>query len=61
MYVNGVFSDSLVMSSGVPRWSILGPLLSLIYINMVKATNYFSLRLLAQNMSLTATGRDLDH
>ena len=59
VFVNGVESNFLLVNSGVPQGSILGPLM--IYINdFEKATNYFSLRLFADDTSLTATGKDLD-
>ena len=61
VYVNGAESSFLSVNSGVPQGSILGPFLFLVYINdIVNATNYFSLRLFADDTSLTATGRDLD-
>ena len=61
VFVNGVESNFLLVNSGVPQGSILGPHLFLIYINdFEKATNYFSLRLFADDTSLTATGKDLD-
>ena len=61
VFVNGVESNFLSVNSGVPQGSILGPFLFLIYINdFAKATNYFSLRLFADDTSLTATGKDLD-
>ena len=61
VHVNGMFSDSLAIYTGVPQGSILGSLLFLISINdIVKITNYFSLRLFADDTSLTATGKNLD-
>ena len=60
-FVNGVQSNFLLVNSGLPQGPILGPFLFLIYINdFEKATNYFSLRLFADDTSLTATGKDLD-
>ena len=61
MYVNGVASDSCVISTGVPQGSILGPLLFIIFINdLPKISTFFSTRLYADDTSLTASGCDLD-
>ena len=61
MYVNGVASDSCVISTGVPQGSILGPLLFIIFINdLLKFFTFFSTRLYADDTSFTASGSDLD-
>ena len=61
MYVNGVASDSCVISTGVPQGSILGPLLFIIFIiDLPKISTFFSARLYAGDTSLTASGSDLD-
>ena len=61
VYINGVMSDLYKISSGVPQGSILGPLLFLIFINdFPNASAYFSVKLYADDTSLTASGNDLD-
>ena len=61
VFVNGVESDFLQVNSGVPQGSILGPVIFLVYINdFVNATNYFSIRLFADDTLLTLAGKDLD-
>ena len=59
--VNGIFSDTLQISSGVPQGSILGPLLFLLYINdFIQASKMFSMRLYADDTSLTVSGKNID-
>ena len=61
VFVNGVESNFYLLKSGVPQGSISGPFLFTVYINdMVRATNYFTVRLFADDTSLTAVGSDLD-
>ena len=61
VFVNGTTSDTMPISSGVPQGSILGPLLFLIYINdFTQASNFFSMRLFADDTSLTVSGKNLD-
>ena len=61
VFVNGVESDFLEINSRVPQGSILGPVLFLVYINdIINATNYFSIRLFADDTSLTVAGKDLE-
>ena len=61
MFVNGVESDFLEVNSGVPQGSILGQVFFLVYINDIdNATNYFSIRLFADDTLLTAAVKDLD-
>ena len=61
MFVNGVKSDFLEINSGVPQGSILGQFLFLVYINdIINASNYFSIRLFADDTSLTVADKDLD-
>ena len=61
VFVNGVESNFYLLKLGVPQGSILGPFLFIVYINdMVRATNYFTVRLFADDTSLTAVGGDLD-
>ena len=59
--VNGVMSDTISISTGVPQGSNLGPLLFLIYINdFIQASNFFTMRLFADDTSLTASDKNID-
>ena len=58
--VNGVESQSLKITSGVPQGSILGPLLFLCYVNDMKASVNSNLLLYADDSALFVSGRDPD-
>ena len=61
VFEDGVTSDTMSTSSGVPQGSILGLLLFLIYINeLTQASNVFSMRLFAYDTSLTASLKNVD-
>ena len=61
VFVNGNISDTMPITSGVPKGSILGPLLFLIYINdFTQSSDFFSMRLFADDTSLTASAKNID-
>ena len=57
--INGFFSNERLMSCGVPRGSIIGPLLFVIYMNDLKACSLSSYaRMYADDTCLTASATD---
>ena len=61
VFVNGNISDTMPITSGVPKGSILGPLLFFIYINdFTQSSDFFSMRLFADDTSLTASAKNID-
>ena len=56
--IDGISSDILSLSTGVPQCSILGPLLFLIYMNDIpNCTEYFNFILYADDTTLSSTIR----
>ena len=54
-------SDTISISTGVPQGSNLGPLLFLVYINdITQISNFFSMRLFADDTSLTGSDKNVD-
>lgn len=53
MFVNGAYSSTLIMLTGVPQGSVLGPLLFLIYVNDIKnVCPEISIRLFADDTNV---------
>ena len=56
--IDGILSDILSLSTGVPQGSILGPLLFLIYMNDIpNCTEYFNFILYVDDTTLSSTIR----
>ena len=54
-------SDTISIPTGAPQDSNLGPLLFVIYISdFTQVSNIFSMRLFANNTSLTASDKNVD-
>ena len=60
VFVNGVTSTTMHISSGVPQGSILGPLLFPIYMYDRSSANFFSMRLFADDTSFTVSDISMD-
>ena len=59
VFVNGVMSDTIPISTGVPQGSNLGPLLFLIYISD-PSFQFFSMRLFADGTSPNSFDKNID-
>ena len=53
IYLNGVYSNTVIIEAGVPQCSILGPLLFLIYINDIVSDISSNVKLFADDTSLS--------
>jgi hypothetical protein len=60
VFVNNGLSDSGLVKAGVPQVSVLGPLLFLLYINDITDNLGNLARLLADDTSLSYSGKNFD-
>ena len=60
VFVNNELTDSDLVKAGVPQGSVLGPLLFLLYINDISDNLGNLARLLADDISLSYSGKNFD-
>lgn len=60
VFVNGSFSDSKIITAGVPQGSVLGPLLFLVYVNDIADSLLSTTRLFADDSLLAVSSCDIN-